>query len=50
MLDVFCLRALVATSEKDNKHVALAYEIDPVSRAITNTKLRDTFSDGTNIT
>jgi len=50
MLDVFRLRALVATIEKNNKHVALAYEIDTVARAITNPKLRDTFSDGTDIT
>jgi hypothetical protein len=50
MLDVFCLRAFVVSSEKNNKHVALAYEIDPVARAITNPKLRDTFSDWTDIT
>ncbi len=50
MLDVFHLRALVATSEKNNKHIALAYEIDPIARAIPNPKLRDTFSDWTDIT
>ena len=50
MLDVLRLRAFIATSEKNNQHVALAYEIDPVARAITNTKLRDTFSDWTDIT
>jgi hypothetical protein len=49
-LDVFCLGALIATSEKNNKYVALAYEIDPVARAITNPKLRDTFSYWTDIT
>jgi len=46
----FTSRVLVASSEKNNKHVALAYEIDPVARAITNPKLRDTFSDWTDIT
>jgi hypothetical protein len=50
MLIVFYLRVLVTTGEKNNKHVALAYEIDPVSRAITNPKLRDIFSDWTDIT
>ncbi len=50
MLDVLHLRAFIATSEKHNQHVTLADEINPVARALTNTKLRDTFSDWTDIT
>ncbi|CCK16181.1 hypothetical protein BN136_2191 [Cronobacter universalis NCTC 9529] len=41
---------LITTTKQNDNHVAVLFEINPVSRAVVNTQLADACADGLNIT
>jgi hypothetical protein len=49
-LNVFCLGAFVSTSKKNDQHHSSLLRIDPVARAMVDPQLRDSSSDGPDIT